>query len=97
MPRSTAASFHPEVEGVLHGHVHALTGLRAVGVTRVAGDEDPREAGSHLLLGYVVELVAEALADLVNGAPGDVRDPVAIGIGGSTIYLLINNGVVTAQ
>ncbi len=29
--------------------------------------------------------------------PGTLADPVAIGIGGSTIYLLINNGVVTAQ
>ncbi len=29
--------------------------------------------------------------------PGTLADPVAIGIGGSTIYLLVNNGVVTAQ
>ena len=29
--------------------------------------------------------------------PGTLADPVAVGIGGSTIYLLINNGVVTAQ
>ena len=34
-----------QVEGVLHGHVHALPGLRAVGVTGVPGDEDTREAG----------------------------------------------------
>ena len=63
-----------QVEGVLHGHVHALPGLRAVGVTGVPGDEDAREAGFHLLLRHVVELVAQTLADLVDGPPGDVFD-----------------------
>ena len=63
-----------QVESVLHGHVHALPGLRAVGMAGVAGDEDAREAGFHLLLRHIVELVAQALANLVNGPPGDVFD-----------------------
>ena len=86
-----------QVEGVLHRHVHALPGLRAVGVTGVTGDEDTREAGFHLLLRHVVELVAEALADLVDGPPGDVfdvqsvrmNDPVAAAISWSVVMSLV--------
>ena len=36
------AELPAEVEAVLHRHVHALPGLRAVRVARVAGEEDPR-------------------------------------------------------
>ena len=63
-----------EVPGVGHRHVHALAGLGAVGVAGVAGDEHPRQPGGHLLRRHVVELVAQALADLVDRPPPDVFD-----------------------
>ena len=72
-----------EVEGVLHRHVHALAGFRAVGVTRVAGDENARKAGLHSLVRHVVELVAETLADLVDD-PGDIFDVQRVGMNDPT-------------
>jgi hypothetical protein len=41
-------------------------------VAGVAGDEDPRDPGAGLGFRHVVELVAEALADLVDRPPADV-------------------------
>ena len=48
-----------EVEGVLHGHVHALAGLGGVGVAGVPGDEDAWCAGADLVVVDVVELVGD--------------------------------------
>ena len=58
-----------EVEGVLHRNVHALTGLRAVRMAGVAGNEDARQAGVGLVRGDIVEAVGDALADLVHREP----------------------------
>ena len=63
----------PEVVRVLHGHVHALTGLRGVGVAGVPGDEDARRAGAHLVVVHVVELVGHPVADPVHREPRDLR------------------------
>ena len=40
--------FPTEVIRVLHGHVHALTGLGAMRVAGIAGDEHTRQASSGL-------------------------------------------------
>ena len=64
----------PEVERVLHGHVHALTGLRGVGVAGVPGDEDARRARAHLFVVHVVELVGHCVADPVDREPRDLLD-----------------------
>ena len=63
----------PEVERVLHGHVHALTGLRGVGVAGVPGDEDARRAGAHLVVVHVVELVGHPCGR--PGRPRTTRSP----------------------
>ena len=42
--RENRGQFSPEVDGVLHRHVHALAGLGAVGVAGIACDEDARQA-----------------------------------------------------
>ncbi len=74
------AELPPQIPAVLHRHVHALTGLGAVGVARVARDEDARRAGADLVEGDVVEAVGEAVADLVHAVPGDVLhvEPVRV-------------------
>ncbi len=58
-----------EIEAVLHGNVHALARFRAVGVAGVAGDEHARQASGNVIGRHVVELVAQALADLVDRPP----------------------------
>ena len=68
-----------EIERVLHGNVHALSGLRAVGVAGIAGDEDARQTRFDFGLRHVVELVGQALADLVDRPPGDFLRLEAIG------------------
>ena len=64
----------PEVERVLHGHVHALTGLRGVGVAPVPGDEDARRTCAHLVVGDVVELVGHCVADPIDREPRGLVD-----------------------
>ena len=71
-PPQDGTQLPPQVPGVVHGHVHALTGLGAVRVAGIAGDEHPRQAGGHLRRRHVVELVAQPLADLVHRPPPDV-------------------------
>ncbi len=61
-----------EIEAILHGNVHALARFRAVRVAGVAGDEHARQAFRGLLFRDVIELVAEALADLVDRPPRDL-------------------------
>ncbi len=61
--------FPAEVERVLHRHVHALAGFRAVRMTSVAGDEDARQSRRRLIRGHVVKAVGNALADLIDREP----------------------------
>ena len=61
-----------QIESVLHGDVHALPGLRTVGVAGIAGDEHARQPRRDLLLRHVIELVGQPLADLINRPPGDL-------------------------
>src|SRR5271166_1701714 len=42
-PPQDRRQFPPQIEGVLHGDVHALPGFRAVGMAGVAGDEHARK------------------------------------------------------
>jgi hypothetical protein len=60
------AELPTQVKRVRHRDVHPLAGLRAVGVAGVAGDEHPGEAPARLLDTDVVELVAQALTDLID-------------------------------
>ena len=69
-----------EVEAVLHGDVHALARLRAVGVAGVAGDEHAGQPLLDLLFRHVVELVGKALADLVDRPPGNLLHVERIGL-----------------
>ena len=62
----------PEVPGVGHRHIHPLTGLGAVRVAGIAGDEYMRQPSGRLPGRHVVELVAQTLADLVDRPPADV-------------------------
>jgi hypothetical protein len=66
-----ARQLPPEVPGVGHRDVHPLACLGAVGVARVARDEDPGQPGAHLVGGHVVELVAQPLPDGVHRPPAD--------------------------
>src|SRR5271166_4981764 len=77
-PPQDRRQFPPQIEGVLHGDVHALPGFRAVGMAGVAGDEHARK--TLRLRRRVVELVAKALADLVNRPPGDLLHLQRIGM-----------------
>ena len=61
-----------QIEGILHGDVHPLPGLRTVSVTGVAGDEHARQSRRDLLLGHVIEFVGQPLADLIHRPPGDL-------------------------
>ena len=45
-----------------------------MGVAGVAGDEDARRAGAHLVVVHVVELVGHPVADPVDREPGDLLD-----------------------
>ena len=69
-----------QVEAVLHGDVHALARFRAVRVAGVAGDEHAGQALLDLLFRHVVELVAQALADLVDRPPGDLLHVERVGL-----------------
>ena len=69
-----------EIEAVLHRDVHALAGFRAVRVAGIAGDEHARQALPHSSFGHVIELVAQALADLVDRPPGDLLHVERMGI-----------------
>ena len=64
--------FPSQVERVLHGKIHALPGLGAVGVAGIAGDEHAWQRRPDRLRRHVVVLVADALADLVHRPPGDL-------------------------
>src|SRR5262245_46465498 len=70
-PLQDRSELPSEIERVLHGNVHALTCFRAVRVARVTGDEHAAQARLDLLFRYVIELVAQPLADFVNRPPGD--------------------------
>ena len=59
-----------QVPAVLHGDVHALAGLGAVGVAGVAGDEDARVLAADPIHGDVVELLGHRVAHLVDAEPG---------------------------
>src|SRR4029079_10497577 len=59
----------PEIEAVLHRYVHTLARFRAVRVAGVAGDEHTGQTFRDVLFRYVIELVAQALADLVDRPP----------------------------
>ena len=59
--------FPSQVEGVLHGHVHALARFGGVGVTGVTGNEDTRVAID--ALGHVIKAVGDAVADVIDGPP----------------------------
>ena len=65
------SQFPTKIEAILHRDIHALTGFRAVRVAGIAGDEHARQARS-VLLRHVIELVAQALADLIDRPPGDL-------------------------
>ncbi len=60
-----------EIESVLHRDVHTLPRLGAMGVAGIASDEDARQARCDLRFRHVIELVGQALADLVDRPPGD--------------------------
>ncbi len=68
-----------EIETVLHGDVHALARFRAVGVAGIAGNEHMRQACRDGLVRYVVELVAQPLADLVDRPPRDLLHVERVG------------------
>ncbi len=71
-PAEDGGELPAEIESVLHRDVHAPPRLRAVGMAGIAGDEDARQARGDLGLRHVVELVGQALADLVDRPPGDL-------------------------
>src|SRR5699024_51527 len=64
----------PEVEAVLDGHVHPLSGFRTVGVRCIAGDEYPWDSGLPFLDGHIVETLRDPLSDLVDGPSCDLFD-----------------------
>src|SRR5262249_5795623 len=70
--RKDGTELPSKIPGIGHGHVHALTGLGAVGMAGVARDEDPRKAAGRLPRRHVVEFAAETLSDLVDRPPSDV-------------------------
>ena len=77
LPAQHQSQLPAEVEGIAHRHVHPLSGLRAVGVAGIAADEDMGQAV--LALGHIVELVGQALPDLVDRPPGGFPDLETIG------------------
>src|SRR5699024_10997013 len=64
----------PEVEAVLDGHVHPLSGFRTVGVRCIAGDEYPWDSGLPFLDGHIVETLRDPLSDLVDGPSCELFD-----------------------
>ena len=72
LPGQHRGKLPSQVEGVLHGEIHALTRLGAVGVAGIACDENVGKTRSGFLLGNVVIFIANALADFVNGPPGNL-------------------------
>ena len=94
-----------QVEGVAHRHVHALAGLGAVRVAGVAGQHHARRAGGHLVLGHVVELVGQAVADLVDRPPDHLlhveREGAedALGLGDDVLgaHAAVGDALVLAQ
>ena len=56
-PLQHVRQFPAEVEGILHGDVHALTGLGAVGVAGITGRENARITFSCRTLRHVIEAV----------------------------------------
>ena len=69
-----------EIEAVLHRHVHALARFRAVGVAGVAGDEHTRQTFRDIAFRHVIELVAQALADLIDRPPRNLFHVERIGL-----------------
>ena len=63
-----------EVEGVAHRHIHPLPGLGAMRVTGIPGGEHARSARGRRITGHVVELVGQAVPDLVDRPPHHVFD-----------------------
>src|SRR5271169_1041338 len=80
LPPEDGCQFPAQIEGVLHGYIHALPSFRAVRMTGVAGYEDSRSARFHLLRRYVVEFVAKSLADLVHRPPRDLLHLKGVGM-----------------
>ena len=76
--------FPAEVEGVLHGDVHSLARLGAVGVAGITGDEDAGGDAIGRIVGNVVEPVAQALPDLVDRPPGDLFHVQPVGVEDAT-------------
>ena len=80
LPAQDCGEFPSQVEGVLHGEVHALPGLGAVGVAGITGDEHVGKPGAWRVGGDLVVLVADALADFVHRPPGNLLDVQLVGM-----------------
>ena len=79
--RSTIASAglavprRTQIPGVVHGHVHALTGLGAVRVAGIASDEPPRKTGGHPQARGALSVGLWRLLPRAFGALGDGVSP----------------------
>ena len=67
-----------QIEGVLHGDVHPLTGFGRVRVAGVTGDEDPRSIVATSV--DVVETIRQTLANLIDAPPGHVGHRHRVGV-----------------
>src|ERR1700760_3601027 len=79
-PPQDGCQLPAQIETVLHGYVHALSGFRAVGMAGIAGYEDTGSARFDLSVRHVVELVAESLADVVDRPPCDLLHLKGVGM-----------------
>jgi hypothetical protein len=68
-----------QIEAILHGDVHTLARFRTVRVAGVAGYKHAGQAFLDFLFWHVVELIAKALANLIDRPPSNLFHLKSIG------------------
>ncbi len=63
--------FPAQIERVLHGDIHALTGLGTVRMAGVTGNEDMRSEVFGVFFPDVIEFIGNAMSNFIDRPPGN--------------------------
>ena len=79
-PLQHSGQLPADIESILHGDIHALSGFGAVGVAGVTRNEDVRQTVCYFLGLKVVESIAQALTNFIHRPPGHFFHVQRVGV-----------------